>query len=179
MRVAIATVTAVLCGLPLTAASMPAPTPDPLVCKGKAWGWFRSCWSASEARGFLRELDRHGVSAVRFGRRHPQLVRVFAGPWPPRPARWSEAWLREQVNAAWPREAEWDRISICETGGNWQHSNSSYQGGLGFAIASWDGFAPARFPNEAWQATRLQQMYTAERIYDRYQLTGWGCRGWA
>jgi hypothetical protein len=93
-------------------------------------------------------------------------------------ARLDDGWW--QVNREWPQADEWTRIAVCESGQdppNWRHDSGTYQGGLGFYHGSWDAFRPAGFPAEAYLATPLQQMIVAERIYDRFGLTGWGCRG--
>ncbi len=77
-----------------------------------------------------------------------------------------QAWLPDK----------WRRIGICETGLNWQHYNSSYEGAFGFATQSWDGFKPVGYPDHASQASPWQQYVVALNIYRRYGLSGWGCR---
>lgn len=72
--------------------------------------------------------------------------------------------------------ADWDSIARCETGGNWQMQGHTYSGGVGFANTTWDGFGGREFAPNAGQATREQQIVVAERVYDRYGLSGWGCR---
>jgi hypothetical protein len=83
---------------------------------------------------------------------------------------------------------KWQRIGACETGygrrpGNWQHSNSSYEGAFGFAKRSWDSFKwradpkAGPYPEDAWQATPRQQYEVALAIYRAYGFSGWGCRG--
>lgn len=176
IRVGLLSVLAVLVALSLLVGGGRA---GPVECKRKAFGWYGECWSRFEGQEFTRELRRHGVNPWRFAHRWPQLARVFRGDWPgPKP--WSEAWLLERVDAAWPDVAAWTRIAVCESGQNppnWQHNSGTYQGGLGFYRGSWDAFRPSHFPSEAYAATPAQQMWTAERIYDAYALTGWGCRG--
>ncbi len=71
----------------------------------------------------------------------------------------------------------WQKVAQCETQTNWHHSNSSYQGAFGFAISSWDAFKLPGYPDEAWQATPWQQYQVALRIYSRYGMSGWGCKG--
>jgi hypothetical protein len=84
-----------------------------------------------------------------------------------------QAWLPDK----------WRRIGICETGLNWQHSNSSYEGAFGFALRSWDSFVPyadrkaGPYPANAYLATPRQQYEVALAIWRRYGLSGWGCRG--
>lgn len=77
--------------------------------------------------------------------------------------------------------AHWYRVGSCETGyggdPNWRHSNSKYQGAFGFAISSWDGYKLPGYPDEAWQATPWQQYQVALQIYNRFGMSGWGCKG--
>lgn len=75
-----------------------------------------------------------------------------------------------------PASANWDAIARCETGGNWSMRGSRYSGGLGFANTTWDGFGGREFAWNAGAATREQQIVVAERVYDRFGLSGWGCR---
>jgi hypothetical protein len=77
-----------------------------------------------------------------------------------------QAWLPDK----------WRRIGQCETQLNWQHQNSSYEGAFGFATSSWDAFKPAGYPDHASQASPWQQYQVALAIYNRYGLSGWGCR---
>ncbi len=77
---------------------------------------------------------------------------------------------------------KWVRIGICETGLNWQHSNSSYEGAFGFALQSWDSFVPRAnpkagpYPPNAYMATPRQQYEVALAIYRMFGFSGWGCR---
>lgn len=77
-----------------------------------------------------------------------------------------QAWLPDK----------WQRIGQCETGLNWRHHNSSYQGAFGFATSSWDAFKLPGYPADADQASPWQQYQVALAIYRRYGLSGWGCR---
>jgi membrane protein involved in colicin uptake len=70
----------------------------------------------------------------------------------------------------------WDAIARCETGGNWRMQGSRFSGGLGFANTTWTGFGGREFAPNAGMASREQQIVVAERVYDRYGLSGWGCR---
>lgn len=69
------------------------------------------------------------------------------------------------------RNTVWDRLARCETGGNWRHHNSTYQGGLGFYHGSWDAYRPRRFPRDAHLASREQQIVVGRRILAD---VGWG-----
>ena len=98
---------------------------------------------------------------------HKAFIRWFEYHW-----HW-KAWL----------PAKWVRIGICETGLNWRHSNSSYEGAFGFALSSWDSFVPyadrraGPYPPNAYMATPRQQYEVALAIWRRYGYSGWGCRG--
>lgn len=87
---------------------------------------------------------------------------------------WVRAVWREHLSAA---RAEvdvpvvWRRLAHCETGGNWKHRNSMYQGGLGFYYGSWDAYRPKGFPAEAYLATPADQVAVGKRI--RADV-GWG-----
>jgi len=73
------------------------------------------------------------------------------------------------------RDAVWDRIAACETGGNWSMRGSSYSGGVGFANTTWNAFGGQEFASNAGLATREQQIIVAERVRDYGGYTGWGC----
>ncbi|MGZ8734178.1 MAG: transglycosylase family protein [Acidimicrobiia bacterium] len=73
------------------------------------------------------------------------------------------------------RDAVWDRIAACETGGNWSMRGSRYSGGVGFANTTWNAFGGQEFASNAGLATREQQIIVAERVYDYGGYTGWGC----
>lgn len=73
---------------------------------------------------------------------------------------------------------DWDSIATCETGGNWSMQGSRYSGGLGFANTTWSSFGGGEFASNAGQATREEQIVVAERVYDEYGLSGWGCKAY-
>jgi Transglycosylase-like domain len=88
------------------------------------------------------------------------------------------AWVAavEEARAAKAaRDAVWDRIAACETGGNWSMRGSSYSGGVGFANSTWNAFGGQEFASNAGLATREQQIIVAERVYDYGGYSGWGC----
>lgn len=97
-----------------------------------------------------------------------------------------KAWNRYfDYHYAWSHwlPQKWYRIGVCETGLNWRHSNSSYEGAFGFALQSWDSFVPRAdpkagpYPANAYLATPRQQYEVALAIYRAYGFSGWGCRG--
>lgn len=67
----------------------------------------------------------------------------------------------------------WDRLAVCETGGNWQHYNSTYQGGLGFYHGSWDAYRPAGWPSDAHYATREEQIVVGRIILNAVGWEAW------
>lgn len=66
-------------------------------------------------------------------------------------------------------------VAMCETGINWSHRTSDYEGAYGFYRGSWDAFKPAGYPDAASDATPWQQTVVMRRIRDRYGWSGWGC----
>ncbi len=73
------------------------------------------------------------------------------------------------------RDAVWDRLAQCETGGNWSMRGSRFSGGLGFYNGTWNDFGGGDFASNAGLATRDQQIVVAERVRARFGYTGWGC----
>lgn len=72
--------------------------------------------------------------------------------------------------------AMWDRIAVCESGGNWHiNTGNGYYGGLQFAQGSWLANGGADFAPRADLATREQQITVANRYYARAGLSPWGC----
>ena len=82
------------------------------------------------------------------------------------------------ANALPPRHTNvnWDRIARCETNGRWSMRGARFSGGVGFANSTWNAFGGRQFAPNAGLASRDQQIVVAERVYDRYGLSGWGCR---
>jgi hypothetical protein len=74
--------------------------------------------------------------------------------------------------------AFWERVSRCETGGNWRMNGSMYEGGLGIYRPNWDWWAGElgllrRYPR-AWMAPKLVQIQVAQTAYVRHR-GAWGC----
>jgi hypothetical protein len=67
------------------------------------------------------------------------------------------------------REAIWDGIAQCESGGNWSiNTGNGYYGGLQFALSSWRAVGGSGYPH---QHSRAEQIYRGERLQ---KLQGWG-----
>ena len=58
----------------------------------------------------------------------------------------------------------WSKVAVCETGGNWQMTGSSFSGGVGFANSTWLAYGGAEFAPNAGLATMDQQITIAKRI---------------
>ena len=72
------------------------------------------------------------------------------------------------------RDAVWDRMAQCETGGNW-HNGGQWAGGLGIYVGTWRAAGGEEFAPRPDQATREQQIVVAERIRARWGIHAWGC----
>ncbi|MEU6084630.1 transglycosylase family protein [Streptomyces sp. NPDC047108] len=80
------------------------------------------------------------------------------------------------VGASWPAQAEdgtvWDRLAVCESGGNWQiDTGNGFSGGLQFSDTTWRAYGGGAFASRAAQATRAQQISVAQRTL---ASQGWG-----
>jgi len=75
------------------------------------------------------------------------------------------------------QRAAWERVAMCEEGGNWQSDGSRFSGGLGITRSNWAAYGGLQYAPSGAQATPDQQIMVAERIQgsapDQY-----GCRGW-
>ncbi len=75
------------------------------------------------------------------------------------------------------QRAAWERVAMCEEGGDWQSDGSTFSGGLGVSRANWDAYGGLEFAPEGAEATEDQQIMVAERIQASPPDQG-GCRGW-
>ena len=57
--------------------------------------------------------------------------------------------------------AAWDRVNMCEEGGNWNVDGPVFAGGLGMSRANWAQFNTFGFPGNAAYATPYQQIRVA------------------
>jgi hypothetical protein len=73
--------------------------------------------------------------------------------------------------------AAWERVAVCEEGGNWGADNGSFSGGLGITRTNWIAYGGGAYAPEGAMATEDEQIMVAERIQstapDQY-----GCHGW-
>jgi hypothetical protein len=71
----------------------------------------------------------------------------------------------------------WERVALCEEGGNWSSDGGRFSGGLGITRANWDAYGGTQFAAEGAQATEDQQIMVAERIQSSPPDQN-GCQGW-
>ena len=75
------------------------------------------------------------------------------------------------------QRAAWERVAMCEEGGNWAADGGRFSGGLGITRANWAAYGGLQYAPEGAEATPDQQIMVAERIQysppDQY-----GCAGW-
>ena len=75
------------------------------------------------------------------------------------------------------QRAAWDRVAVCEEGGNWQSDGPRFSGGLGITRANWSIYGGLQYAPSAAQATPDQQIMVAERIQysppDQYGCSSW------
>jgi hypothetical protein len=81
----------------------------------------------------------------------------------------------DTVTAA--ERAGWERVAMCEEGGDWSADNGEFSGGLGITRSNWDAYGGRAYAPEGSEASEDDQILVAERIQatppDQY-----GCRGW-
>jgi hypothetical protein len=75
------------------------------------------------------------------------------------------------------QRAAWERVALCEEGGDWSADGGRFSGGLGITRANWSAYGGGAYAPEGAMATEDQQIMVAERIQpsapDQY-----GCHGW-
>ncbi len=71
-------------------------------------------------------------------------------------------------------DSTWDALAQCESNGNWQiNTGNGYYGGLQFNKSSWDWAGGNQYAAYPHQASREQQILTAERLLQIHPA-GWG-----
>jgi hypothetical protein len=75
------------------------------------------------------------------------------------------------------QRAAWERVAMCEEGGNWHSDGSRFSGGLGITRTNWAEYGGLQYASEGALATPDQQIMVAERIQS-YPPDQGGCRGW-
>jgi len=75
------------------------------------------------------------------------------------------------------QRAAWERVAMCEEGGNWQSDGSRFSGGLGITRSNWAAYGGLQYASEGAMATEDQQIMVAERIQSSPPDQG-GCGSW-
>ncbi len=75
--------------------------------------------------------------------------------------------------------AMWQRVAICEVGGDWDMVGPYYSG-IGFSNATWNAYGGNRFARLAGQASMDQQILVGMKITNGYVPDQYGCSptGW-
>jgi hypothetical protein len=73
--------------------------------------------------------------------------------------------------------AAWDRVAMCEEGGNWRANGPRFSGGLGITRANWSIYGGLRYAPVAAMATPDQQIMVAQRIQG-HAPDQRGCSSW-
>ncbi|MGH3312792.1 MAG: transglycosylase family protein [Streptomyces sp.] len=72
----------------------------------------------------------------------------------------------------------WDKVAQCESSGNWQaNTGNSHYGGLQFSDSSWKAAGGTQYAPRADQASKEQQIATAEKLLDMQGPGAWECAG--
>ncbi|OEU87315.1 transglycosylase [Streptomyces abyssalis] len=72
----------------------------------------------------------------------------------------------------------WDKVAECESSGDWQaNTGNGHYGGLQFSNSSWEAAGGTKYAPRADQATKEQQIATAEKLLDRQGPGAWACAG--
>ena len=87
---------------------------------------------------------------------------------PPAPADQVAAAAQSDYGLSSYQIAEWDRVNVCEEGGNWHVEGAVYAGGLGMSRANWNQFNIFGFPGDAAEASPLQQIRVAVAFATHY-----------
>jgi Transglycosylase-like domain len=75
--------------------------------------------------------------------------------------------------------AKWQRVAICEEGGNWSMTGPRYSG-IGFSNATWSQYGGSRYARLAGEATRAQQILIGMKVTHGWVPDQEGCSptGW-
>jgi len=86
-----------------------------------------------------------------------------------------------------PQTDRWDRLAVCETGGNWSaNTGNGFGGGLQFmhqrSYSTWLSYGGGEYAAHPWEASREQQIVIAEKVLASSGWKAWpGCSrkfGW-
>jgi hypothetical protein len=72
---------------------------------------------------------------------------------------------------------KWQKVAICEQGGNWRVQGPIFSGGLGFRNYVWLAYGGGQYAPNAGLATPQQQVAIAKKINGNYVPDQNGCSG--
>jgi hypothetical protein len=73
--------------------------------------------------------------------------------------------------------AAWERVAVCEEGGNWSADGGRFSGGLGITRTNWIAYGGGTYAPEGAMASEDEQIMVAERIQSSPPDQG-GCHSW-
>jgi hypothetical protein len=73
--------------------------------------------------------------------------------------------------------AAWERVAICEEGGDWTADSGRFSGGLGITRTNWIAYGGGAYAPEGAMASEDEQIMVAERIQSSAPDQS-GCHGW-
>ncbi len=96
---------------------------------------------------------------------------------------WLQVPEHQWLIIAWKANADgvYDRLAECETHGNWKARGPEYQGALGIYWKAWQQYKLYGMPDNAGDATKIEQIVVGERIRNEASPQGsfrgnkWGC----
>lgn len=104
----------------------------------------------------------------------PEVIGLRTTPAPSyTPLRASGAAQGPPVRIVEPRGSVWDRLSMCESGGNWSSTVGRYDGGLQFHPSTWRAAGGTRYAPTADQASREEQIAVAESWLAKTSWAQW------
>lgn len=75
----------------------------------------------------------------------------------------------ESVPQSVPSGSVWDRLAMCESGGDWSiNTGNGFYGGLQFTLSSWQAVGGSGYPH---QQSREEQILRGQKLQ---QAQGWG-----
>jgi hypothetical protein len=75
------------------------------------------------------------------------------------------------------QRSAWERVAMCEEGGNWAADGGRFSGGLGISRSNWYAYGGGAFASSGAQASEDQQIMVAERIQSS-PPDQFGCGSW-
>jgi hypothetical protein len=87
--------------------------------------------------------------------------------------------VARQIGYGTKADWHWDALANCETGGRWSTVDPAgaqgYHGGLGIYQPNWVHYGGLDYAPNAGLASREEQILVAQRIYNDYGWSAWGC----